>query len=435
VNYKSNKSFTLLVLLVAVSGVLLFLMMPRESYLRINTDVSDDNAAANPAINRYDAIGDSITLGEEFSFTVDVSGLPRKSFVTFHGWPGLLGNLLANESGSRIDIVIVGRRGYRAAQILEERLRAPIDRELGSNVALLLLGTNDSNDFEPTPSGNDCRGSDCDNTYKGHMQLIVQELLDKGRDTIYIGLLPPAWGSRLNVPYADPLDMSMATRNRRIVDYNDIIIRDLLKMPGIQAGPDLFGCFLSPTRNRFSLFKDTLHPNALGYVMMAALWRDAIAGKSAQPPVEDCPSPVYILESLDPYAHGHKQDLLEEGDPYYNDEHFVLTGLPNELVNGIWVTQANADNDNRDEDFLIFDAGKAPVTVYIAYDPAGSPPLSSSHEFAPFTLSSDLSVSDPAVETFRVVRATNVSGWVRIGGNQSAYSAALQQGYIVIVVP
>jgi len=83
----------------------------------------------------------------------------------------------------------------------------------------------------------------------------------------------------------------------------------------------------------------------------------------------------------------------------------------------------------------MYDVGQAPVTVYIAYDPAGSPPLSSSHTFDNVTLSSDLNVSDPAVETFRIIRATNVSGMVSIGGNQSAAAAAPQQAYVVIVVP
>jgi len=267
------------------------------------------------------------------------------------------------------------------------------------------------------------------------MRSIIRDLRGVGRDIIYVGLLAPVWGSKLDKPYADPLDLPAAARNARIVEYNQVIIEDLLALPGVRPGPDFFSCFLTPTRNRFSLFKNTLHPNKLGYVFMAALWRDAITGEIPIQPAASCPSPVYVLESLDPYAHGHKQNLLEEGDAYYTDESFILTAIPSELANGIWVSQANADRDNRNENFLTFDVGRDPVSVYIAYDPSGDPPLSSSHVFTPATLSADLVVSDPRVGAFSIAKASGVTGMVGIGGNGSASDGAPQQGYVVIVVP
>ena len=126
---------------------------------------------------------------------------------------------------------------------------------------------------------------------------------------------------------------------------------------------------------------------------------------------------------------------IAEGDAYYTDESFILTSVPNELANGIWVTQANADKNNRDENFLTFEAGQEPVSVYIAFDPAGDPPLSSSHSFTPVTLSADMTVSDPGVSAFSIVMAGEVTGRVIIGGNKSGSGAVSQQGYIVIVVP
>jgi len=415
------------ILLATVSGVLLF--------MATDPKVPVETAHTDQVINRYDAIGDSITLGEAFSFTVGPSGLPRKSVVTFQGWPGLLGHMLSGFSIAPIEVTNYGHRGDRTGEFLEQHLPGILIGELGSKRALLLLGTNDTNDFQPTPSGIDCSGTACDQTYRNQMKSVIQGLQDAGRETIFVGLLPPVWGSSLDMPYSDPLDLSVASRNRRIVEYNEIIVRDLFSMPGVVAGPDLFACFLTPTVNRYSLFEDTLHPNALGRVFMAALWRDAVTGASASRPLETCPAPVYILESLNPYLHGHKQDLLQEGDRYYSDAAFTLTNIPDELANGIWVTQGIADNGNRDKSFLTFDAGQSPVSVYVAYDPAGDPPVSSSHVFDKVTLSSDLSVSDPAVETFRIMRATNVSGMVSIGGNQSAAAAAPQQAYVVIVVP
>ena len=221
-----------------------------------------------------------------------------------------------------------------------------------------------------------------------------------------------------------------------IQEYNRVIINELSTLPGVVLGPDLFSCFLTPTANRFSLFQDSLHMNSLGYALVAALWHDAITGAAVVPPVDPCPSPIYILESLDAYVHGHKQNLLEAGDEYYLDASFTLTNVPAELTDGIWVSQANADNANADADFLSFDAGTAPVTVYIAYDPAGVPPTSSTHTFAALgaPLSSNLTVSDGTVGTFSLVEATNVTGTVTIGGTMSGGGAA-SQAYLVIVVP
>jgi hypothetical protein len=112
-----------------------------------------------------------------------------------------------------------------------------------------------------------------------------------------------------------------------------------------------------------------------------------------------------------------------------------LTNIPVELADGIWVSQANADNANTDANFLDFDAGPTAVSVYIAYDPAGEPPTSSTHIFALVALSGNLTVSDPSVVTFSIVQSTGVTGTVSIGGNKSGPGSALQQGYVVIVVP
>jgi len=214
-----------------------------------------------------------------------------------------------------------------------------------------------------------------------------------------------------------------------------VITNEIVIQPDVKLGPDFFSCFLTPGDNRFSLFENYMHPNTLGYVMMAALWRDVITEVSVVVPTEPCPSPIYILKSLDPYVHGHKQNLLDVGDNYYTDGSFTLTSIPGELASGIWVLQANADNGNDDASFLNFDTGESPVAVYIAYDRSGSPPLSLSHLFTPVTLSVDLTTSDPLVNAFSIVKASEVTGTVSIGGNRSGSGAAPQQGYIVIVVP
>ena len=327
-----------------------------------------------------------------------------------------------------------GHPGDRTVTAREERLPVLLKTNGRTDRALLLIGTNNSSEFKTTPSGEGCSGTACNDTFKGDLLAIISTLRDRGRDPVYVALIPPIWGADEDTLYRNPLGQT-AKRNRLITEYNRVIQNEVVGRSGVKPGPDFFSCFLTPTVNRFSLFKDHLHPNTLGYVMMAALWRDSISEELLITPASPCPSPVYILDSLDPYVHGHKQNLLQAGDMYYTDEEFTFTNIPKELADGIWLSQANADNGNSDASYLNFDTGPSPVTVYIAYDPAGSPPLSLSHGFATLALSSDLMTTDLSVGIFSIVKASGVTGKVSIGGNRSGTGAEHQQGYVVIVVP
>jgi len=391
--------------------------------------------------DRYDAIGDSLTLGFLDKYATDNLNLATNKTISFQGWAGPLGDMLSAANGESNLVGNEGIPGDRVSRMRIERLPSILERNRipRSNRALLLIGTNDSNDFQPTASGLGCVGGDCNGTYKGHMQFAITDIKGAGRSPVYVGILPPVWGSSFATPYPDPLDFPAASRNERVVEYNRVITEELSTIAGVIIGPDFFSCFLTPTVNRFSLFEDTLHPNALGYAFMAALWRDAIVGGGVVAPVDPCPSPIYIVEIPDPYTHGHKQNLLEAGDEYYLDSSFSLTNVPDELTDGVWVSQNNADRTNADASFLSFDAGPNPVTVYIAYDSTGGggPPTSSTHAFAALgaPLSSDLTVSDPALGTFSLVEAANVTGSVTIGGTMSDGSGIARKAYLVVVVP
>lgn len=384
--------------------------------------------------DKYDAIGDSITLGLMDNYRRDNLSLTDQRTIGFQGWAGVLGDLLTTANGQFNLVGNEGIPGDQASTTRFTRLNSILERNPDSNRALVMLGTNDTNAFPAPTSAIDLIG---------HLDNIAGRLLNTGagirdRDVVYIASLPPVFGAALDTPYPDPFDPS-ATRNQLIMDYNAAIQAEAWRA-GVELGPDFFTCFLTPTVNRFSLFKDSLHPNGLGHAMMAAIWADWLTGGAVPLPLASCPSPIFILEGLDAYTHGLKQNLLEPGDEYYNDEAFTLTNVPAELADGVWVTQSNADNGDISADFMSFDTGTAPVTVYIAYDPAGEPPTSSTHTFAApaIPLASALTVSDPAVGTFSIVSATTAAGTetVTIGGTASDMTTVTaQQGYIVIVVP
>jgi lysophospholipase L1-like esterase len=383
---------------------------------------------------RFDAIGDSVTWGHPISFAINTKGQVKASDNEYQGWPELLATLLPTDNGGHGSITNLGIPGIAIKKLATTHPREYFKYSAESPDALLLIGTNDSNPAVETPSGLGCSGSSCDGTYKDTLHRLIDNLLSNGPDSVFVGLLPPTWGNNSDDIFPDPLGTD-ATRNQLVQEYNQVIVEEVAKRPGVFMGPDLFSCFLTPTVNHFSLFEDALHPNTLGQVYMAALWRDAIARAQSRPSAEPCLPPIYILKSLDSYKYGHKQNLLAVGDSYYTDEEFTLVNVPAELTNGIWVMQPNAKRNNEDEVYLRFDAGSAAVTVFIAYDAAGSPPSSTTHEFAPAHLTSELKVSDPSVERLDVVMAENIVGVVTIGGNKSAHSPGRQQGYLVIVVP
>jgi lysophospholipase L1-like esterase len=398
----------------------------------LNRDRNVDVYLGMPGFgDRYEAIGDSLTLGLRDNFARDNLNLNDRKTISASGWSGPLSDLLTTSQGAPNLVANEGISGDRASEMRIFHLPSILQRNRRpkGNRALLMLGTNDAViNASSTPA-----------EYENDMTQIINSVLNSGREMVYVAILPPVFANNNNAPlYEDPLDFNPASptyaeRNANIDSYNQVVINNLVPLPNVELGPDLFSCFVSPTVNRFSLFEDALHMNGLGYAFVAALWHDAIQ-VGPPTPGDPCPSPIFILEDLDPYTHELKQNLLEAGDPYYRDEAFVLTNVPPELADGVWVSQNNADRANQDAGFMSFDVGADPVTVYIAYDAAGGPPTSS-EIFVASTLSENLTVDDPAVQTFTVIEAAGVTGVVTIGGTDSDLSGIARQAYVVIVVP
>ena len=127
-------------------------------------------------------------------------------------------------------------------------------------------------------------------------------------------------------------------------------------------GPDFYDYFWGSGNNRSSLFANELHPNGLGYAVMAYLWHNKLN------PGDPLAFPM-ILENLTNTSStplNYKQNLLEVGDEYYIDEPFTLTSIPTVLAGSIWIMTENADYYKSTSDFLSFEVDRD-VTVYVAY--------------------------------------------------------------------
>ena len=66
---------------------------------------------------------------------------------------------------------------------------------------------------------------------------------------------------------------------------------------------------------------------------------------------------------------GYKLEYLQEGDNYYLDRNYYLTGLPEDLQNLAWVVGANDDKNNTATDFITLNLLND-GTIYVAYDRA-----------------------------------------------------------------
>jgi hypothetical protein len=207
-----------------------------------------------------------------------------------------------------------------------------------------------------------------------------------------------------------------------IQEYNSVIISELTD---IDIGPDFFSFFLSPTHNRFSLFADSVHPNALGHAVMAYLWHNTLTGEALEP---------FILQDLepstiDPYL---KQNLLEVGDTYYVDEEYTLTSIPPELDGGIWIMTANSEYSNAQDNYISFSVDRN-VEVYVGYDHgATAPPDWLENNFNP--TSGVIGVTDPGTSVLDLYKAAFGPGTITLGGNLAEGASGASSSYVVIVM-
>ncbi len=153
----------------------------------------DTNIVVGAKGDRYIGIGDSITNGSNDNYAGDnISASGR--VLGFRGYAALTTDLLDAAKPFPNLIVNEGVGGAKTSQVLAN-IDSVIERNLGSNKALILLGTNDSAAVTlGVPSGAGCSGSACNGTFKGNMLGILDSLPSNMTSTV--ALIPPAFGAR-----------------------------------------------------------------------------------------------------------------------------------------------------------------------------------------------------------------------------------------------
>jgi lysophospholipase L1-like esterase len=344
---------------------------------------------------------------------------------------------------------IGGDESYDAAFT---RIKSILDRHPDTDKVLIMLGTNDA--LATIPPGLSCSGAGCDGTFKGNLQTLVDKIrwADYPLNTVpsnitpVVALAPPAWNS--STPWT-------SGTNNAIRDYNTVVSS---KINGIQVGPDFFSTFMpSATKNYSSLFYDTLHPNGLGYVVMANLWHNFL----------DPANPLALPFILDDLASSGtaapKQNLIETGDTYYLDQTFTVAsgGIPDILrwadyptntvpqKNARWIMSNDADRGDSSADYLSFSISIDPVTttyrpvsVYVAYDSAASslPTWMTDLGFAEVT-GQTVSTTNAAAPTlqlyarnFTSADLVTLGGNITLGGNMQGGPTGASCNYVAIVV-
>ncbi|MBA4368868.1 MAG: hypothetical protein C0403_14670, partial [Desulfobacterium sp.] len=207
-------------------------------------------------------------------------------------------------------------------------------------------------------------------------------------------------------------------QNQLIQEYNTVITTELT---GIQIGPDFFSFFLNGDDNFSNLFVDDVHPNGLGFVVMAHLWYNSL-------PVADIDMP-YILYDLLPL--NYKQNILETGNAYYTDVlDYTVTSIPVILEDGIWINTANSDRNNTDDSYISFTTDRN-IRLYIAYDAGATtrPDWMSGYT----DTGVNLSITNPSAPLHRLYRKDFSAGSVTLGGNLATGANGADANYVVII--
>lgn len=364
------------------------------------------------------AIGDSITNGAVDGYSGDNRSRNGR-VIAVQGYQAPLVDLLERSLQRPVVVYNAGIGGDWSFHAAFERVDSILARHPGSNKALVMLGTNDAH--REVPSGLGCSGQACDETFKGNMQALVDKLTAAGK-AVYVAHSPPVFSSCALC--ADYNELLATPVNTRLQEYMAVID---IELAGVNRGPDFFSFFLDPTANRYSLFGDPLHPNALGHAAIARLWHNAL---NPSAPV----ALPFMLEDLTPSLNAPylKQNLLEVGNAYYVDRDYRLTATPEELEGGVWIMTADEDAGNRSEAYLGFEVGRA-VTVNVVYDAGASSLPNWMDGFTDTGLV--VGTDNPDAPVMRAYSREYQAGAVSLGANMASGAVGASAHYLVLVQP
>jgi hypothetical protein len=309
--------------------------------------------------------------------------------------------------------------------MVNKRLASSIERHPNANFAIILIGTNDALQSTPTNPGENCSGTACNGTFKGYLKTSINALNTAGKTPIIL-CVPPIFGS------ADPL--SDPRNSVTIAAYNRIIKKqDNNPLTGYTVGPDTFNYYLGGGQDRFTLFYDNLHPDALGYIVLAAMVSNAITGETQLPFVLEDICVKYSAGGACEAPTPYKQDLMESGNTLYVDQTYTLSGsIPVALDGGRWIRTADADLDQANSDYLSFSLSKS-STVYVAYDAnAGSLPAWLQPGSGFTDTGTSIQTTSPSAPVLELYQRDYSAGNVTLGGADGVNTGAAAN-YVVIV--
>jgi len=264
---------------------------------------TDENTRIGVLGDNYVTIGDSITEGLFDFFSPDNQSLDER-IIGKQGYQARLNNRLT--TSTLTNIVFNDAVGGDSTPHTLTRIGSILERHPGSNIVLMMLGTNDSGQSTAIlPS-----------VYQSNMQSLANSITGPGQGkTVWVSKIPPV------LPYA-----TYPTRNGDIEAYNAAINN----LTNINIGPDFFSFFYddnntpgisSDDNERISLFYDSVHPNALGISIMADMWANILGGTPTAPFFLDRLCNTLVSSDCSAVSPtDHKQNLLDAGDEYYTDE-------------------------------------------------------------------------------------------------------------------
>ncbi|MEM7220376.1 MAG: putative Ig domain-containing protein [Pseudomonadota bacterium] len=395
-------------------------------------NVLDTHQISNVGVGRnVVTIGNSIVAGLDDEYAADNSS--SDGFVqNGHGFEPIVTEYLNDLPAFEPSVINnEGVPGDTSARILSDRLTGVLERHDDLSDMVVMIGVNDAGGAAFTPSGLNCSGAACAGTFKGNMQAIIDQARAAGANQVIVPYTLPRFGDfGENVaPYTDPANN---TRNLLIRDQYNVVINS--QLINHTVGPDLYDLFLGQ-ESRFYLYATNLHPNALGYKLIATELHNAISGANKT---------VFYVDNfcLKLSAGGncetvplYKQNILEPGNEVWVDDSSTLISAPSVLDNGRWLQTSNTDRNLSNTDYLSFDVPTS-SKVYVAYDDlATSIPVWLSSNYTEITGAAGLvQTSHPIRPNLRLyVSNGNITGTHTIPAPAGAVHNAVVNYQVIVV--